>query len=160
MIDADWAEHVPDGLIAMRAQVWRCGDEVCDCTQARIEGAARRGIGGSPLHDEVLWTGTFRTGWPYEYDESERSEGGPTTELNREARRLRKRHNALYHRIEWPWDRTRRVDEERQREEDRAIERERQAAERAQRAEDAAARTAVGRGLFVASMRDFLGGEG
>ena len=158
MTDGDWAEHVPDGLLAMRAQVWRCGDEVCDCTQARIEGATQRGPGGSPWYEHALWMGTFRTGWPYEYGEAERAEGGPTTELNREARRLRKRHNALYHRIEWPWDRTRRVDEERRREEEQVIERERQVAERQQHAAAAAERTAVARDLFVASVRDFLGG--
>ena len=77
MTDGDWAEHVPDGLLAMRAQVWRCGDEVCDCTQARIEGATQRGPGGSPWYEHALWMGTFRTGWPYEYGEAERAEGGP-----------------------------------------------------------------------------------
>lgn len=159
MSDDEWAEHVPEGIIAMRAHVWWCGDEVCDCTQARIEGAARTNTYRQRLWDVTLWTGTFRSGWPYEYDEAERAEVGPTTELNREARRLRKRHNALYHRIEWPWDRTRRVDEERQREEEQVIERERLAAEREQHAADAAERAAVARDLFVASVRDFLGGE-
>lgn len=156
---SDWADTVPDGLIAMRAEVWQCGDEWCDCSQAKIQGANRRSPHGQPWFDLVLWEGTFRTGWPYEYDQAMQAEGGPTTELNREARRLRKRHNALYHRIEWPWDRTRRVDEERQREEEQVIERERLAAEREQHAADAAERAAVARDLFVASVRDFLGGE-
>lgn len=158
-VSGDWADALADGLIAMRAHVWWCGDDVCDCTQARIEGATRRGPGGSPWYEETLWTGTFRSGWPCEYDESERAEGGPTTELNREARRLRKRHHALYRRIEWPWDRTRRIVEEQVRESEMAAVQERQAAERAQHAEDAAARTAVARGLFAASVQDFMGGD-
>lgn len=152
MTDGDWAEHVPDGLIAMRADVWHCGDEVCDCSRARILGADRINSYGQRLWDVVLWTGTFRSGWPYEYDEAERAGGGPTTELNREARRLRKRHNALYHRIEWPWDRTRRVVEAQKLEEERAF-------VMAQKAADDAGRYGVARDLFIGSVQDLLGGE-
>lgn len=145
---SDWADDMPDGLIAMRAEVWHCGDEWCDCSQAKILGSNRRSPYGQPWFDLVLWEGTFRTGWPYEYDEAERAQGGPTTELNRQARRLRKRHNALYHRIDWPWDRTRRIVE--------AQTQEAEALARVRTARDTADRDAAARDLFGVAVRNLL----
>lgn len=145
----DWAKRVPDGLIAMRAHVWWCGDYECDCTQARIEGATSRVASGAPAFDLRLWEGTFRSGWAYEYEWDVDAGAGPTTELNREARRLRKQHNALYHQIEWPWDRERMI-AERKREYDEAL-------TRVRRARSTDERNAAARDVFIVSIRNLLG---
>lgn len=151
----DWADDLPDGLIAIRAHVWGCSDD-CDCTQARIEGAFGSTPSGRPRFTVTLWSGTFVSGWPYEYDTDEWVRGGPTTELNREARRLRKHHNELFHRIEWPWDRSRKAAEERERK--AAVERDRAAAAAlaVARAAEHSQRAEAGRELFVSSMRELF----
>ena len=82
--EPDWALTAPEGKLF--AHVWWCGDEYCDCTQARIVQGLR-----------VVWNGTYATEGDWEV--------APTTELNREARRLRKHYHDLYRRISWPWDR-------------------------------------------------------
>lgn len=95
----DWTANVPtDGKLV--ATVWWCGDEYCDCTQAQIQHWVRNQNDTRFVPGTTLWWGTFHTdgtGWVDDLSS--------TTELNREARRLRKKHNELFHRIEWPWDR-------------------------------------------------------
>lgn len=97
---ADWADgDIPEGG-KIQGFVWWCGDEDCDCTEAQIVWSD---LSLRPVGIRTLWSGTFRSGWPYEYGEGEGR--SPSNELNREAARLRRHHNALFHRIEWPWDR-------------------------------------------------------
>lgn len=56
--------------------------------------------GGGWKKSSIVWEGEYHVyGW------EDDDEVAPTTELNREARRLRKHHNELFHRISWPWDR-------------------------------------------------------
>jgi len=89
-----WAdEFVVEPDTVMRAEVWEC-DDTCLCAQAQIVSGQRTPAGGMRV-DRTLWRGEYHIEW----------EGSPTTELNREARRLRKHHNELFHRISWPWDR-------------------------------------------------------
>lgn len=46
----------------LRAEMWRCGDEVCDCTQPIVVRVTPNlGFSGA-VHREVLWAGTFRSG--------------------------------------------------------------------------------------------------
>lgn len=90
--DVDWADDAPTGEIF--ASVWYCEDD-CGCSEASIYHVAERNRDGGIFRSTVLWRGTYHI----EY------ELGATTELNREARRLRKHHNELFHRISWPWDR-------------------------------------------------------
>jgi hypothetical protein len=92
--EPDWALTAPDGELI--AEVWWCGDDYCDCTQARIVHVVRNRHGGR-YESTALWHGTYATEGDWDTP--------PTTELNREARRLRKHHHDLYRRISWPWDR-------------------------------------------------------
>jgi hypothetical protein len=95
----DWADQpIPSGGV-IEAFVWWCGDEHCDCTEAQIRW---RDLSLRPVGIRTLWQGTFRSGWPYEYEP--RDGPSPSTELKREAARLRRKHNALFHRIVWPWN--------------------------------------------------------
>jgi hypothetical protein len=78
--------------------VWWCGDEWCDCSQAKIVWRDRprwRFGDQKPLDVRTVWQGEFHTD----------GEPGATTELNRIARRLRRHQHDLYARIEWPWNR-------------------------------------------------------
>lgn len=93
--DEGWVDNVPDGG-RIYAHVWSCGDVECDCTQAQIVHWASTQNGTRLVNRSTLWHGTYYI---------DRDWTKPTRELNREARRLRKKHNELFHRIEWPWDR-------------------------------------------------------
>lgn len=97
--EPDWALTAPEGELF--AYVWWCGDEECDCTQAQIVHIIERNIYGGWRQSKVVWNGNFISG---DYDSYHRS-STPNTELNREARRLRKHHHDLHRRISWPWDR-------------------------------------------------------
>ena len=98
-VPTDWALSAPAGG-ELHAYVWWCGDEDCDCTQARIVHVIERFPGGGWKRSSIVWEGEYHVyGWEDE------DEVAPTTELNREAKRLRKHHNELFHRISWPWDR-------------------------------------------------------
>lgn len=93
----DWALDVP-AFGELHAHIWWCGDDWCDCTQARIVHIIQRSPGGGWMNTRTVWEGQYHVGgWEYEV--------APNTELNREAKRLRKHHNELFHRISWPWDR-------------------------------------------------------
>lgn len=50
------------GQAKVVAELWRCGDDVCDCSQPKVyrQGPNRRA--GYPwVTRELLWAGTFRT---------------------------------------------------------------------------------------------------
>lgn len=73
--------------------VWYCGDEYCNCSQAKI--TLRRKNENGFYNSHVIWEGKFYTdgeGW-----------SKTNTELNRMAAHLRKRHNEFFHRVQWPW---------------------------------------------------------
>lgn len=95
--EPDWALTAPE-TGELYAYVWWCGDEYCDCTQAQIVHIIERNQYGGWRESRVIWNGTYATEGDWEV--------APNTELNREARRLRKHHHDLYRRISWPWDRT------------------------------------------------------
>jgi hypothetical protein len=98
-VSDDWAESYEPAPTRMRieAYVWYCGDDWCNCSEAVLEEITPNPRVGLPwIERRRLWEGEFRTD----------GEQGATTDLNREAARLRRHHNALFHQIEWPWDRT------------------------------------------------------
>lgn len=95
MEDPDLPLPCPDGGF-LSAEVWWCGDEWCDCTQALIVWQSER---TRPQQTKRVWESVFRSD----------GEPGATTDLNRVAKLLRKRQHDLYARIEWPWDRTRKA---------------------------------------------------
>lgn len=74
----------------LRAYVWWCGDEMCDCYQARIDHSEQKRPGRPP----TIWEGTMRDGrW-----------GECNAELNRVAKAMRRHWHDAYRMIEWPWD--------------------------------------------------------
>ena len=76
--------------------VWYCGDDYCNCSQANI--TMRRKNEHGFYNPHTIWEGKFYSdgdGW-----------SKTSTELNRMAAHLRKRHNEFYHRIQWPWSLT------------------------------------------------------
>lgn len=81
------------------AYVWWCGDEDCNCYQARIIERNMSGSWPRGLKQEV-WKGSFCTG-----DAEDFPGELATAELNRAAKALRRVWNDAYHSIEWPWDR-------------------------------------------------------
>ena len=85
-------ENVPDDA-KMFAYVWWCGDDYCDCSQAKILTYTER--------NGPAFRGPHTTIWEGEYHSE--GEGNPNNELNRIAAHLRRHHNAFYHRIVWPW---------------------------------------------------------
>ena len=90
----DWAGNVPaDGEIF--AEVWGCGDDSCNCAQARIWHRIPNPRIANAWQNTTLWWGVF---W------SDGEWADATHELNREARRLYKHHHDLHRRIMWPWD--------------------------------------------------------
>lgn len=93
---SDWALDAPEGELF--AYVWACDDD-CMCEQAQIVLIERNSFGGWKKAT-IVWEGEYHV-----WEMREPTDPEPTTELNREARRLRKHHNALFHRISWPWDR-------------------------------------------------------
>lgn len=47
----------------LEAQIWGCGDEICDCHQAQIERIRPNFKAGFPwVLREVVWRGTFACG--------------------------------------------------------------------------------------------------
>ena len=91
--DADWALDAPAGeLIAF---VWYCGDDWCGCSEAQIRHIVKRNASGGIHTSRTLWSGKFRSDHEF----------GATTDLNREAARLRRKHHDLRRRIFWPWSR-------------------------------------------------------
>ena len=55
-----WHREHQGALRDIVAEVWWCGDEVCDCTQAQITARyANVKAGGNWIVPRVLWTGTF-----------------------------------------------------------------------------------------------------
>ena len=93
----DWALAAPLGEII--AYVWDCGDGYCNCTEAQIVHVIERNQYGGWQESAVVWRGQFHR------DSEGYLDGGSWTDLNREAKRLRRHHHDLYQRISWPWDR-------------------------------------------------------
>lgn len=94
----DAIERHPGGRFF--AYVWDCGDEYCNCTEAKIQYRWKDYPGSLGFHSVEVWHGEFYTdseGW---------APGGSTTELNRLARKLRRHHHDQYAQVEWPWNRS------------------------------------------------------
>jgi hypothetical protein len=89
-----WVEGVDTSRRHM-AEVWWCGDEWCDCTEARITSYLLAFPGRRDIRNE--WEGAFMTD----------GEGHDvaSTELNRMAQHLRRHHHDFYRLVQWPWDR-------------------------------------------------------
>lgn len=90
-----WCDAVP-GDAKMFAHAWWCGDDYCNCTQARIDTYTERigNIFRGYNKRKNMWQGPFNTD----------CEGNPSHDINRMARHLRKYHHDLYKRIVWPWE--------------------------------------------------------
>lgn len=86
-----WVDDVPPDVL-LRGVDWWCGDDWCNCSEARIE-SYRRDRDPWIADLATVWTGDFHTD----------GEPGSSTELNRMAQHLRRHHHDLYARIRWPW---------------------------------------------------------
>lgn len=74
--------------------VWWCGDEWCNCSQAKI--TLRRKMDQIAFYENKdVWLGVFHSDGEG-LDEIHNS-------LNRMAQHLRRHHKEFYRRVQWPW---------------------------------------------------------
>lgn len=57
----EWHVGHQGPLSDIRAEVWWCGDEWCDCTQAQVTARFRNLLDSRWIVPRVLWQGTFFT---------------------------------------------------------------------------------------------------